>query len=143
MEINEQIEVVQYWNNRDELYEFMLASEWEKKMKGLEYCVIDRSNKIPFVILDIELKKADWIAEKKHIPKKSIEKFLTGECTCKNIEFSNVHFKDCPTVSKKYTKETCPYCHTYIPWTKHDEEVFQWHLNGHKALILIRPGDHA
>ena len=44
-----------------------------------------------------------------------------------NAEYKRLH-SDCPP---KENKEECPYCDINIQLPKHNEEQFQWHLNGH------------
>lgn len=48
-----------------------------------------------------------------------------GLCDIENCTF---YF---PLENSIESKEECPYCDINIPLKKHNEELFQWHLNGH------------
>ena len=58
------VEVVEHWTKNPSSFEVMLATEWDKKMMGLEYKVLYQQEAPPWLITGEEYKKADWIAEK-------------------------------------------------------------------------------
>lgn len=49
---NQIIEIVEYWNKVEQLFEVMLASEYEKKMLKLPYETLHSTNVPPFIITD-------------------------------------------------------------------------------------------
>ena len=62
------IEVVEYWNKEDKVYEFMLATEFDKKQAGLPYEVMMKDTVAPFVIVK-DRKDIKWVAQKRWIDK--------------------------------------------------------------------------
>ena len=43
------VEIIEYWNKKMPLYEIMLGSEYDKKIKDEPYSVLHRSETAPYV----------------------------------------------------------------------------------------------
>lgn len=60
---NDLIEIIEYWNVKEEVYEIMLSAEFYKKQRGEEYTVLNKSNISPFAIME-DRKDIEWVAQK-------------------------------------------------------------------------------
>lgn len=67
------VEILEYWNKIDKVYEKMLGSEYDKKMRGEKYEVFIRANSPPWVIFGEELEEAPWLMTKKFMSYKEFK----------------------------------------------------------------------
>ena len=61
----DKIEIIEYWNKVDKVYEKMLGTEYDKKMKGEKYSVLYEASEPPWVTFGEELNEAPWLMTKK------------------------------------------------------------------------------
>lgn len=72
------VEIIEYWNGKEKVYEMMLSSEFDKKRAGLPYEVFVRDTIPPFVIRD-SFPEHEWIGQKRMTEKHLLPTPVTEE----------------------------------------------------------------